>query len=133
MQGTKFNPWSGNKISHAATKTWCSQINKIKIKNSLGFTAKLDRKYRNFSFTHHPNTCGVLFCFVFLLVLSTTCHMVREGFPSDSLPGKVQRTELRGVFIFLSIMVYHRIFFLKICLFTYFGCGGSLLLHKVLL
>ena len=81
------------------------------------------------TFATPPNTCGVLFCFVFLLVLSTTCHMVREGFPSDSLPGKVQRTELRGVFIFLSIMVYHRIFFLKICLFTYFGCGGSLLLH----
>ena len=24
----KFSPWSGNKISHAATKIWCSQINK---------------------------------------------------------------------------------------------------------
>ena len=27
-RGPKFNPWSGSKISHAATKTWCSQINK---------------------------------------------------------------------------------------------------------
>ena len=27
-RGPKFNPWSENKISHAATKTWCSQINK---------------------------------------------------------------------------------------------------------
>ena len=39
MLGTRFDPWSGNwiphattKSSHAATKTWYSQINKYKRK-----------------------------------------------------------------------------------------------------
>jgi len=32
MQGPMFNPWSGNQIPHAITKTWCSQINKFLLK-----------------------------------------------------------------------------------------------------
>ena len=27
-RGPGFDPWSGNKIPHATTKTWCSQIDK---------------------------------------------------------------------------------------------------------
>ena len=32
-RGPGFDPWSGSWISHATTKTWCSQINKYKKNN----------------------------------------------------------------------------------------------------
>ena len=34
VEGPGFNPWSGNQVPHAATKTWHSQLNKFKRKKT---------------------------------------------------------------------------------------------------
>ena len=60
-----FDPWSGNSIPHAAAKTWCSQINKLKLKKNCCLTNCAFGTYRTWALLRpvRSKVRGMLSCF----------------------------------------------------------------------